>query len=158
MKIPGKKSWLPWLLLCLCIAACTLFIWGNSSLPASQSAMRSRQLLSHLWAVFDYFEVPTAVRHTMLRKLAHVAEFALLGTVWTAALLRCRRWRLPVRLAAACGVCLLTALLDETIQRFSPGRGSMLRDVWIDCAGSTAGMMLALAGYGLWRWGRGGRR
>lgn len=35
-----------------------------------------------------------------------------------------------------------TALADETIQRFVPGRSGQISDVLIDCAGSFAGVLL----------------
>ena len=38
----------------------------------------------------------------------------------------------------------LTALTDETIQMFVPGRSSSVRDVWIDTAGVLAGLLVAL--------------
>ena len=39
---------------------------------------------------------------------------------------------------------LLTALTDETIQIFSPGRSSQVTDVWLDSAGVLAGILTAL--------------
>ena len=38
---------------------------------------------------------------------------------------------------------LMTALTDETIQLFSPGRSSQVTDVWIDFAGVVTGTLLA---------------
>ena len=38
----------------------------------------------------------------------------------------------------------LTALTDETIQIFSPGRSSQVTDVWLDSAGVLAGILTAL--------------
>ena len=37
-----------------------------------------------------------------------------------------------------------TALLDETIQRFIPGRSSQVTDVWIDMAGVVSGALISL--------------
>ena len=39
---------------------------------------------------------------------------------------------------------LLTALTDETLQLFSPGRSAHVTDVWIDFAGCVSGVMLIL--------------
>ena len=39
---------------------------------------------------------------------------------------------------------LATALMDETIQRWIPGRTSSVVDVWIDFAGVVAGLFVAL--------------
>ena len=38
----------------------------------------------------------------------------------------------------------LTALVDETIQIYSPGRSSQVTDVWLDSAGVLAGILAAL--------------
>ncbi len=39
---------------------------------------------------------------------------------------------------------LLTALTDETIQLFSPGRSSQVLDVWLDFMGVLAGLLVGL--------------
>ena len=39
---------------------------------------------------------------------------------------------------------LLTAVTDETIQRYVAGRSSQVTDVWIDFAGVVAGMLVSL--------------
>ena len=39
---------------------------------------------------------------------------------------------------------LLTALTDETIQLFSPGRSSQVLDVWLDFVGVLAGLLVGL--------------
>ena len=41
----------------------------------------------------------------------------------------------------------LAACVDETIQRFVPGRESSLIDVWIDIGGVCAGILLLRLGY-----------
>ncbi len=41
-------------------------------------------------------------------------------------------------------ICLLTAVLDETLQLYVPGRSSSTKDVLIDFSGSLAGLFVAL--------------
>ena len=72
-----------------------------------------------------------------------MTEFALLGGLWEAA------WMTGVRaqkswhsVQNSCGLCLLTAMVDETIQIFVPGRGSQVTDVWIDFAGACLGVLV----------------
>lgn len=104
------------------------FIFANSLLPSSASAEESRSFLDLLSEIFP------ALTHHAVRKLAHLAEYALLGAhfalfpyVW-----RCRaRVALPVMLLFGT----LIALLDEGIQHFVPGRGASLTDVLIDSLG-----------------------
>lgn len=75
-----------------------------------------------------------------LGKLGHLWEYWILGLLLTWALLE-PSWRrhlaLPLGMAAAA--------IDETIQRFVPGREGCLRDVAID----TSGLLLGLATFSL---------
>lgn len=128
-------------LLLLSVIICTLFIWGNSMMPASTSSAQSMQVLSFTEPILELLHIPLSIGHVLIRKAAHMSEFCLLGIFWSALLLYAH----PLRLQSLVNVfllCLLTALIDETIQLFTPGRGSLVPDVWIDCAGSIIGILL----------------
>ncbi|MGI6263915.1 MAG: VanZ family protein [Acutalibacteraceae bacterium] len=84
-----------------------------------------------------------------VRKLAHAAEFAVLGVLLWVALSRVPR--LWIRAAIAAGISLLYAISDEGHQFFVAGRGPGALDVCIDLAGALAGVGLALAATALWR-------
>ena len=119
-----------------------LFIWGNSMLPADASDAVSGGVMRWLGWIFGIFGDFGIV---LLRKLAHITEFACLG------LLLCWFFRLQgqtgihrVTLPLLCGI--LAACVDESIQIFSPGRSSSLIDVWIDTGGLCAGMILMWIG------------
>ena len=78
-----------------------------------------------------------------IRKLAHFCEYALEGfllmlclRVYTRHFVRHMSW--PILGG------LLTALTDETIQLFSPGRSSQVLDVWLDFLGVLAGLLVGL--------------
>lgn len=78
-----------------------------------------------------------------MRKLAHFSEFTLEGfllmlclRVYTRRFVRHVSWPMLGGMA--------TALLDETIQLYVPGRTSSVRDVWIDFGGVIAGLFVAL--------------
>lgn len=91
--------------------------------------------------------------HTLVRKLAHMTEFALLGTFWTAALPLSGAGGCSTEKDRACRVlltCVLIALVDETIQLFVPGRSSQVTDVWIDALGAAIGLGAALL-LGKWK-------
>lgn len=113
------------------------FIWGNSCLSADQSGTASgwvSQVLAQLlgsWA-------PQGEH--ILRKLAHFTEFAILGGLlhWNTRI----RGKCQVSLPLLLGV--LAAMADETMQLFSPGRASMVTDVWIDTCGVAVGIGAAL--------------
>ena len=110
------------------------FIWGNSMLPGSDSAAVSGFVGELLAKIFGPKVLEAAF---FLRKLAHSTEFSILGGVlaWNAGL-----W--PVSSSVPVLTGLLAAMADETIQLFSPGRASMVQDVWIDFAGVLAGLLL----------------
>lgn len=155
-EIRAARRFPRWLLP-LGAALCTLLIWGQSLLPAAQSSGESRALLPFLEPLLLALGVPAALCHSVLRKLAHFCEFGLLGLLWGGARLRGQPRLLGDRLWAAGGLCLLTALIDETIQLHVPGRSGMLQDVWVDAAGAAAGLLLAALLLGLGRRARAAR-
>lgn len=140
------KCWRLWV---LAAAVWTMFIWSNSLRPAAQSAAQSGAVMDLLAPLLSLTGLKEEVWHTLIRKGAHMTEFALLGVCWTKLLehspdLR----RSALRYAAAVGLCMLTALVDETIQAFVPGRGSLVADVWIDTGGALIGAGLTgMAGF-----------
>ena len=76
----------------------------------------------------------------ILRKTAHFIEFACLGGLltWLYGMLdKHLLW------TVATGFCV--ASVDETIQRFVPGRGPRFTDVMLDTAGVVCGLLILLA-------------
>lgn len=128
--------------LCVLLLVCNVvFIWGNSLLPASISGAISQWLHALLQSLFPGGKPSQG--DGLLRKLAHVSEFALLGALlsWNFLL----RGRKMPRWAGASLVCAwAVACVDETIQRFIPGRGPSVRDVLIDTAGALLGIGMFL--------------
>jgi len=122
------------------------FIWGNSLLPGDLSSQESEKVLELLQPVvgpltrvlnaggFDVDE------HTVVRKLAHFTEYAVLGALMFLLFVKPdgrSRYLLPA------GLCLTTAGIDEGIQIFAQDRGPALRDVAIDFCGSCIGLLAA---------------
>ncbi len=130
-------SWKFWLLPMLVLA----FIWGNSILSPEQSSAMSDAVKALLARVFPFLEgEDTAVSGSFLvRKAAHLTEYMVLGFCIGTLTLK-SGWRYAPFVGCAC--CLIAADIDETIQIFS-GRGSAVRDVWIDFAGALVGVLLA---------------
>ena len=110
----------------LCVALLilnVLFIWGNSMLPGSVSAVISGWVRDLLAAIFGGDD-GTGTGHGLIRKLAHFTEFACLGSLfaWLFGMLGKKTiW------ALLCGF--LAASADETIQIFVPNRGPRILDV-----------------------------
>ena len=148
-KEPQSLS--PWVLggrvlFTLALAGCIWFIFSNSMAVADVSSVSSGRVLQLLQAVLRRLGMPgLAQRLTMhiVRKMAHFCEYTLEGFL----LMLCmrvytRRYVRHISVPMLGGV--LTALTDETIQIFSPGRSSQVTDVWLDSAGVLAGILTAL--------------
>lgn len=128
--------------LCTVLLICNLvFIWGNSLLPGEVSGAFSDWVRAVL-AKFLPLGPDRASGGSLLRKAAHFTEFTALGMClgWLFGMLG-RGKLLPF----GCGV--LAASLDETIQRFVPGRGPSIRDVCTDSAGVLTGIVLLYLGH-----------
>lgn len=124
-------------------------IWGNSLLPGSVSGAISGWVRDLLAAIFPSDSAEPDAGHGLLRKLAHFTEFSFLGALLTWLLTMLQK---PKFLALPGGF--LVASADETIQRFVPERGPSFKDVLIDTAGVTAGILILLGGYAIikcWR-------
>lgn len=119
-----------------------LFIWGNSMLPGELSGAISQWLRNLLSFLFSGGGSNSDSGHGLLRKLAHFTEFACLGLLFTWLFGMLRK---PFLFALPCGF--LAACIDETIQRFVPGRGPAFKDVLIDTAGALVGMGILILGY-----------
>lgn len=117
------------------------FIWGHSMKTAAESSRISSGLLE----LFPFLKL---LGEHAVRKIGHFSEFTALGFLLC---LRFRGENKPLSLPLVCGI--LTAMVDETIQMFIPGRSCEVRDVWIDTAGVCFGMMLALTVYRIIRKG-----
>ena len=78
------------------------------------------------------------ITHGVLRKAAHFLEFAVLGILLTGTFHGARNFTLAKPMLFA----VLTAMTDETIQAFTPGRNCALSDVWLDAAGALTGAVL----------------
>ncbi len=123
-----------------------LFIFRNSMETADLSSSRSTAFTALLNGVLSSLGI-SALSEGVVRKLAHFAEFALLGFLLTL----CVRVYTPRYLRYCCwplliGLCV--ANLDETIQLYVDGRSSSVIDVWIDfggvCSGLAAGLLVCV--------------
>lgn len=145
MPILKKMRW-------LCLAGLVLlwaFIFGNSLTPAAQSTQQSTQLLGQLQHLLAGWGDGWLPSEHLLRKAAHFAEFAALGGwLFVTAAAFSLPWRRYSGWLLLAG--LLSALADESIQLFVPGRSGQVSDVWLDFAGICFGGLCAVAGAWLW--------
>lgn len=132
----------PTILLSFIIIATLIFIWGNSFESFTVSQQISKTVTEVVTPGLEVFIGRGHVTNPIVRKLAHVTEFAILGSgmaLLSAA--RKRRGFQPIFNCLSAG--LAVAVIDETIQIFSD-RGSSVSDVLIDFAGVCIGIILAL--------------
>ena len=148
-KEPQSLS--PWVLggrvlFTLALAGCIWFIFSNSMAVADVSSVSSGRVLQLLQAVLRRLGHPAlAQRLTMhiVRKMAHFCEYTLEGfLIMLCMRVYTRRYVRHISVPMLGGV--LTAMADETIQIYSPGRSSQVTDVWLDSAGVLAGILIAL--------------
>ena len=133
-----RREWRIWLCRLLLVLNLVL-IWGNSLLNGTASGQMSGGIVAF---VMELLRIPASASelvHLLIRKLAHLTEFACLGALicWYLGMVKEKtsyRCLLPVLLAMA------AALVDETIQLYTPDRGPSLVDVWIDTLGAVLGM------------------
>lgn len=128
------------------LIACIWFIFSNSMAVADVSSVSSGRVLQLLQAVLRRLGHPAlAQRLTMhiVRKMAHFCEYTLEGfLIMLCMRVYTRRYVRHISVPMLGGV--LTAMADETIQIYSPGRSSQVTDVWLDSAGVLAGILIAL--------------
>ena len=145
----GRLS--PWVIVgrvvfTLALAGCIWFIFSNSMAVAQVSSASSGRVLQLMQAALRRLGHPALAQRLtqhVVRKMAHFCEYMLEGFL----LMLCMRVysRHPLRhitVPMLGGV--LTALTDETIQLYSPGRSSQVTDVWLDSVGVLAGILAAL--------------
>jgi VanZ family protein len=72
--------------------------------------------------------------HAVVRKLAHVTEYAVLGSLWYRAFAGSRPPKVAVTLAL--GLSVAWAIVDEAFQTLIPSRTASIVDVGIDAAGA----------------------
>jgi len=142
-----------------CDAGCTL-----AGVPRTQFAIASFWLVLVLFLGSAYFAAQETGRyvvpflkflmpgvpsselqaiHMVLRKLAHVLEYAVLALLWYRAL-HTVGGRSP-RTAAwvALSICLVCSIADEAHQSMLPSRRGSVRDFVIDAFGATAMLTIA---------------
>ena len=131
------------ILFTLFLAGTILFIFTNSSQIGAESGLRSASLTQWLNALMGRLGIGFAFTEGLVRKLAHLAEYALLG-FWTMLTLRVYTRRILAFAAWPMLIGLLVAIADECYQLTVPGRAGLVTDVAIDFGGVVLGLCAAL--------------
>ena len=136
------KRWILYIVLCLIV----FFIWDNSLQNGGTSDGFS--------LIFAKWIAPIANKlgfygniwalNRVVRKLAHLTEFTILGGILYVILRRYIEYGTVVKTIV---VGIVIASLDEFIQLFSLGRSSQLSDVLIDTVGIIIGISVVKLTY-----------
>ncbi len=136
------KRWILYIVLGLIV----FFIWDNSLQNGGTSDKFSLIFAEWLAPIADklgfYGNIWTLNR--IVRKLAHLTEFTILGGVLYVVLRRYIEYGTVVK---TIGVGIVIACLDEFIQLFSLGRSSQVFDVLIDTIGIIIGISVVKLAY-----------
>lgn len=126
----------------IALVATVFFIFSNSLEIAKESSARSQQVMQVINEQLAKVDIQPVSEHTV-RKLAHFLEFSLLG-FWFMLCLRVYTCHFVRHVSWPLFFGLLTAVTDETIQLYVPGRSSSVRDVLLDFSGVLTGLVSAL--------------
>ena len=123
------------------------FIFHNSLTPAVESSKQSGSVLAAILTVLQAIGLDgSMVTEHLVRKMAHFAEYYLLGVLLWNCL---KTFMMNSRLWTAIQLWLITVipLTDETFQLFTEGRSGQVSDVWLDISGAVLGSLCML---GVW--------
>ncbi len=126
MKNPKFRFWL------MCTALWLVFIFFQSSVPASISNAQSTGLLAilnHFWP---------ELTHDLLRQIAHFTEYFLLGGCAVGMFFHTSSFKFSKPMLFN----LMVAVADETLQTFVEGRSGEFFDVWLDFGGAIVGGLI----------------
>jgi VanZ family protein len=138
------KNWLPVL-----IWVGVIFL-GSTDLMSVEHT--SRFIVPFLrWLKPDISPESLASIHFIVRKCAHVSEYAVLALLLlrAATFMTNLKRSIPILHVSVWGACLLVAATDEFHQTFVQSRGASVRDFIIDSAGAIVGLLIgAIFGMG----------
>lgn len=131
------KRWILYILLGLIV----FFIWDNSMQNGGSSDGFSLFFAENFAPIVNKlgFHGNIWTLNRIVRKLAHLTEFTILGGVLYTIL---RRYITYDTVIKTIGLGVLIAGLDEFIQLFSPGRSSQFSDILIDTVGVIIGILV----------------
>jgi len=117
-----------------------IFIGSTDALSAEHT---SRFLMPFLYWLDPRMPIATVMLiMTLVRKLGHVTEYAVLAVLLWRAFRGPKTNRIWLAFGVAWGVCALFAASDEFHQSFVPSRTASAHDVMIDICGALIGLLI----------------
>lgn len=133
-----KKKMFLYLLMGLTIA----FIWGQSTLPQKESIAESTTVEKAIVQPIHKALSGDSSISVDIRKVAHIAEFAILG-IGIGIGVAFDITKVKRKYLCAISYSGLIAFIDETIQ-YANDRGPEVRDIWLDILGATIGVAVVM--------------
>lgn len=134
-----NKKWIYTTITILWVAV----IFGFSLQPADVSSDISRSFLMDILAKLfpEIMESQSLLNfaHVLVRKGAHLTEYCILGVLSGMAV---REYVVRHKVIVNLLFCFAIACMDETLQRFVPGREGRIFDVMIDTCGAILGIAI----------------
>ena len=127
--------------LTLLSVAAVSFIFYNSFQSADESTVRSTGLREAINSILRTLGIGWELTEHVIRKMAHFAEFFVLGALLSAtALAYVPR---PKILPTSLGVGIAVAVTDELIQSGSEGRSTQVSDMLLDVSAVLTAVLIA---------------
>lgn len=118
-------------------ALVTVFIFTRSMKTAVESGQESGFFVN---IFLGFFNFDPGIVTQIIRKVAHIFEFFMQSVFLSAAFICIKKYYQRIIYVLFCG--LLTGVVDEFIQLFVEGRGSMVSDVLVDFSGTCFAVIL----------------
>ena len=135
-------------------AVYVMFIFSQSLMNSTASDSESMGLTAVVNSWFSSLGINIVLENGFMRKLAHFAEFFVLG-VLTVVTSRCYTKTPSKYLFVQLFSTLAAAVTDEYIQLYSDGRSGQVTDVALDFAGSLCGILITTFIYFVFRKSKG---
>lgn len=119
------------------------FIFIHSSRTADLSEKESLAAMGFFQNILNALGIPLSLTDYIIRKTAHFCEFAVLGIFVSLTFYSYDKCitKFIRKITSVLFVCIATAVTDETIQLFVPGRSGQVTDILIDFSGSVTGLI-----------------
>lgn len=153
-KVAKKNTRLIFLRVVLTIACALVYAWifSNSLKSGAESSAQSHAVTDAVQGAAQVVAPSSGVAtatgkdydalHSIIRSIAHFAEFALLGALLSWCYLSYTRQKAFAVIPF--GLIVLTPIIDECLQLFTGSRAAEMKDIFLDTGGGFIGAALAL--------------
>ncbi len=149
MKKSSNKRFKITMLVLTALMICFAFV--HSMMPASVSSLESSLFFDFIYGIMKNLGIGAELTEHIIRKAAHFSEYCAIGFLSTGCAYAFCKTRPSKYTVQVLFTGLATAVCDETIQIFTPGRAGLITDVLIDFSGVLTGFAVALIYFWIYR-------